>query len=800
MNLQIGQTALSQPGNFQPEATSFAVGPFPPDISTVAEGFADHLRRLLRTPLVSILFAESTSVTLQAIATESAQLADMVRGNYRRDGLHFAADLVRRAALAGETVSVTIDPVTHGLGEAIPSGMLLAAPFRTSLAHGAIVVYPRSEGPFSKQEKSFLFAVCGFLAVAIANAELCASAQRQLRDLRQRLEVPEHNERATEIPEWNDAIDAISDFILSHDERDQVSQVNRSLADFIGVQPAELVGVAVSALFPLGSTAPGLLCPLCQTALNSPSKGNLIAVLERSYLVSTARVHAGSRARLETVHVLKDVTDWQDAERRYRELFDNIQEGIFFAVPDGRFIEVNDALVQILGYASREDLLHLDIRTAVWPSTEDYEQFIGLMRQRGSVHNYEQTLRRADGTFVHVLVNAFAVSDIRQNIVQYRGAIQDINVLKTSQSELHRERDFSAKILDNTQSLILVANANGEVTYANRRWYEMGYQHHQLLGRPLQELIAASRRQALARSFVSTLNGEQTDNLELQIVRGEGRVGHFSANLSPMRDEQGKVVSVVVVMSDITDAATLQSKLMHAEKMAAVGQLVSGVAHEVNNPLTAILGFADLLMENPEMPDSARKDLRVILQEAQRTKQIVQNLLSVARQTPPQRAPTQLNTIVRRTVQLRAYDLHSRGVEVVERLEKNLHQVMGDSHQLQQVFLNILNNAYDAVRDIGRPARIEIRTTNHDKLVEVVFRDNGKGIEFPERIFDPFFTTKEIGKGTGLGLSICYGIVREHGGEIFCQNNTDEEGATFIVRLPAIFELASVGASAGVAP
>jgi len=264
-----------------------------------------------------------------------------------------------------------------------------------------------------------------------------------------------------------------------------------------------------------------------------------------------------------------------------------------------------------------------------------------------------------------------------------------------------------------------------------------------------------------------------------------------------MRDETGKVVSIVVVMSDITDAASLQSKLLHAEKMAAVGQLVSGVAHEVNNPLTAILGFADLLMENPEMPDSARKDLRVILQEAQRTKQIVQNLLSFARQTPPQHAPVQLNIILRRTIQLRAYDLHSRGVEVVEHLDKDLHQVTGDSHQLQQVFLNILNNAYDAVRDTGRPARIEIRTSNHDKLVEVAFRDNGKGIEFPERIFDPFFTTKEIGKGTGLGLSICYGIVREHGGEILCHNNADGEGATFIVRLPAIFELASIGASAG---
>jgi two-component system NtrC family sensor kinase len=275
-------------------------------------------------------------------------------------------------------------------------------------------------------------------------------------------------------------------------------------------------------------------------------------------------------------------------------------------------------------------------------------------------------------------------------------------------------------------------------------------------------------------------------------------VGQFSVNLSPMRDEQGTVTSIVVVMSDITDAATLQAKLMHAEKMAAVGQLVSGVAHEVNNPLTAILGFADLLMENEDIPESARKDLRVILQEAQRTKQIVQNLLSFARQMPPQRKPVELNSILRRTLQLRAYDFQSHGVEVVEELDQELPSVIGDSHQLQQVFLNIVNNAYDAVRETGRPARIEIKTASRGGLVEVSFRDNGHGISHPDRIFDPFFTTKEVGKGTGLGLSICYGIVHEHGGEIVCHNNADAQGATFVVRFPAITESASVGAAAGV--
>jgi two-component system NtrC family sensor kinase len=294
--------------------------------------------------------------------------------------------------------------------------------------------------------------------------------------------------------------------------------------------------------------------------------------------------------------------------------------------------------------------------------------------------------------------------------------------------------------------------------------------------------------------------GQQVDNFDLPLLRGDGVSAQFSVNLSPISGENGRVSNIVVVMSDVTDSAMLRSKLLHAEKMAAVGQLVSGVAHEVNNPLTAILGFADLLLANPEVPESARRDLRVILQEAQRTKQIVQNLLSFARQMPPQREPLQLNSILQRTVHLRSYDFISHGIQVVEHLDDSLPQVVGDSHQLQQVFLNILNNAYDAVRESARPARIEIMSAQANSFVEISFRDNGMGIADPERIFDPFFTTKDVGKGTGLGLSICYGIVREHGGEIVCHNNLDSEGATFTVRLPVAAEEASFGAVAGVQP
>jgi PAS domain S-box-containing protein len=627
------------------------------------------------------------------------------------------------------------------------------------------------------EDRLFLETVAGHAAMALENASLFTRMEQANRH-------------------WMEIFDAIADFVVVHDQSGSVLRVNRSMAAMIGVAPAELIGLKIRSLLALNTEFAPQACPFCRPLVDDTDEF-VHPVFDRTFLISTSRVHGAADEALQTIHVLKDITDRREAERRYRELFDNIQEGLFFSTPDGRFVEVNDALVRMLSYDSREELLQVDIPTQLYFSPQQREHYATLMREQGSLHNFEATLRRKDGSPIHVLINAFGLYDNSGNLLQVRGLMLDVTGLRTYQSELHRERDFSAKILNNTQSLILVADTAGLISYANRRWQEAGVEQGGLIGRPLLELAAAGFVQPLAEAVQKTLSGEQVDNLELQIVRGAS-AGKFSANLSPMRDEQGHVTSIIVVLTDITDSEGLRDKLIHAEKMAAVGQLVSGVAHEVNNPLTAILGFADLLMENPDLPDTARKDLRVILQEAQRTKQIVQNLLSFARQMPPQRTSVQLNSILRRTVQLRSYDFTSHGIEVIEHLDESLPEVMGDAHQLQQVFLNILNNAHDAVHEVGRAPRIEIISAKAGDAVEVSFRDNGNGISNTDKIFDPFFTTKEVGKGTGLGLSICYGIVKEHGGEILCHNNIGQPGATFIVRLPATSHSASLRVAAGV--
>jgi len=594
---------------------------------------------------------------------------------------------------------------------------------------------------------------------------------------------------------WVEDIDAITDYIVVHDKRWTILRTNRSLANHLGVPPVALVGEAVGTLRQLAETQGALPCPFCMD-MEQAREEHIVTARERTFLVSTSRTLSAADEDARTIHVLKDITDRREAERRYRELFDSIQEGLFFATPDGRFLDVNDAMVRMLGYESRDELLRNDVGAYLYPVPEARERILHELHAKGVLRNYEETLRRKDGTLLYTLQNITGVRDAGGRIAQMRGLMLDVTEQKMFQTQLQRERDFNQKILNTTQSMILVLDTAGLISYANRRCYEAGYREEEMIGRHLVELVDGAQRKEFEAALETTAHGQQVENLEARAKRGDGTLGYFSISLSPMRDEQSTVNSVVVVMTDITDAALLQAKLAHAERMATIGRLVSGVAHEVNNPLAAILGFTDLLIENPEMPASAQEPLGIILQETQRTKYIVQDLLSFARQRPVQKEAVQVGAILRQTIKLRSYDFTSHGVEVVEEFEEDLPATIGDSQQLQQVFLNIINNAYDAIQESGRRGMIRLRTKRVADSIEVSITDNGTGISDAARIFDPFFTTKPTGKGTGLGLSICYGIVRAHSGEIQCWNNEEGDGSTFLVRLPAATESAAAAMEA----
>jgi len=684
--------------------------------------------------------------------------------------------LIREAREARKTIELDQLAKESLFNDSAVSASVVFVPIMASDAEslGSMCLVRKSK--LQEAERRLLHALASHAALSLENFRRFSQLERSKR-------------------QWVEDIDAISDYIVVHDRSWRVVRTNRSLASHLGVPPVALVGEAMNTLRQIAESGSDLPCPFCRDT-QQPREEYVVASPERIFLVSTSRTPGVSDDDTRTIHVLKDMTDRREAERRYRELFDSIQEGLFFATPDGRFLDVNDAMVRMLGYQSRDELLRADVGPHLYPAPDARERFLKALSERGLLRNYEETLRRKDGTLLHTLQNITAVRDTQGRIAQIRGLMLDVTEQKTFQSQLQRERDFNQKILNTTQSMILVLDTAGLISYANRRCFEAGYREDELIGHRLVDWVEASHRDDFEAALETTAHGQQVENLELRVRRSDGSMGHFSISLSPMRDEQNAVNSVVVVMTDITDAALLQAKLAHSEKMATIGRLVSGVAHEVNNPLAAILGFTDLLLENPEIPDNAREDLQIILHETQRTKDIVQDLLSFARQRPVQRELVHVNAVLRQTIKLRSYDFASHGVEVSEQFDENLAPALGDTQQLQQVFLNILNNAYDAVQEAGQRGQITLRTQQRGESIEISVTDNGTGITNPERIFDPFYTTKQVGKGTGLGLSICYGIVRAHGGEILCWNNAVGPGSTFVVRLPVANEAAAAAAGA----
>lgn len=234
----------------------------------------------------------------------------------------------------------------------------------------------------------------------------------------------------------------------------------------------------------------------------------------------------------------------------------------------------------------------------------------------------------------------------------------------------------------------------------------------------------------------------------------------------------------------IENLQRLQAQIVQSEKLVSLGQLAAGAAHEINNPLTAILGFSDLLADDSGLSEKARSTASKIREQARRTKALVGNLLSFARQVPTERTLLDINTVVTNAVQLRTLDMRSGAVRIELQLESVLPGVRGDGNQLMQVFFNMISNAVDAMES-SKDGVLTIKTIRDRAYVVVLFSDNGPGLKEPSRVFDPFYTTKPVGKGTGLGLSICFGIIQEHGGRIHCYNR-QEGGAVFRVELPAV--------------
>lgn len=442
----------------------------------------------------------------------------------------------------------------------------------------------------------------------------------------------------------------------------------------------------------------------------------------------------------------------------------------------------------MLGYSSREELLTKKVQE-IFTNNDERKLLKKDVERKMGLEGREITLLRKDGSNIICLNTVAAVRDAAGKVVRYQGALMDVTERHTMQRRLHKEQEFARRLIDSFPDLILVADAAGHYEYVSPRCMEiLGYDTEEALSMELGARTHPEDLPMLLSVYGDIIAGRQAfPSIEIRVRHKKGEWRRLRFNLSPLCDAAGKTEGVVMSGRDITDMKRLEEQLIQTEKLAAMGQMLAGVAHELNNPLTAILGATELLRDGPGTDETSRRQLDLTHRQARRAARIVQNLLEFSRPASPQKQPVGLNSIIERTLQLHEHSLRSNGISVDFQPQNDLPSILGDPNQLIQVFLNLVTNAEQAIREVRTSGRIQIRSTRDLNRVRITVQDDGTGIkpDILTRIFDPFYTTKRPGGGTGLGLSICASIIREHRGTIDAET-LPAGGAAFTIYLPAV--------------
>jgi PAS domain S-box-containing protein len=478
----------------------------------------------------------------------------------------------------------------------------------------------------------------------------------------------------------------------------------------------------------------------------------------------------------------RDVTEQREKELRFTELFETLQEGVYFSSPQGQLLDANPALVSILGYVEKSELL------AVEPSALSFDGGQPVLGRaaddRGGVRTREVKLRRKDGKAATFLDSSRAVWDTSGNIIRYQGTLVDITDKRTMEQQLAQQEEFRRRLLESFPDLILVVDLEERYTFVSSRARDLlGYRPEDMLGKKITDLEDHSPD--LASLYHTVVSGKQAfAATEYGARHRDGSWRTMRAAGSQLTDADGKISGVIISVRDITIERKLEQQVVQSERLAAMGAMIGGVAHELNNPLTSILGVSELLQDS-ETNETARKQLVMLQQQARRAADIVQNLTYFSRPPAPGKSRINLTEVVERTLNLHAYSLRKNNIAVDFLKDPSVPYALGDPHQLMQVFLNLIVNAEQAIREVRDKGTLRIRLGRGDSSVWVSFHDDGPGIakENLSSIFDPFYTTKRPGRGTGLGLSICKSVMKEHNGSVEAANAPDG-GAMFTVALP----------------
>jgi len=649
----------------------------------------------------------------------------------------------------------------------------------------------------------------GLLCVAIAFAGFAYGRRKRVtelktlvRGLQERATAPT-DEQLDQLGEliarsqrsFKELIDSFDDIAFATALDGKIKTVNRRVTELLGIPYGEVIGHRVDEF------------------LDEPKREdvdrNLSRFLEKrrwSGLVSV-RLKASARTLYfdcalnaivkgdEVVGVsalARDVTEEREKERRFTELFETLQEGVYFSTPEGKLLDGNVALVYVLGYESKEELLSLDSRALNFDPNQS--PVLGRSADdQGGVRTREIMLRRKDGTPGTFLDTSRAVWDAQGKIVRYQGTLVDVTERREMEKALRRQEEFQRYLLESFPDLILVIDLNGRYSFVSSRIHDLrGYKPEHLLGKKVEEEEDYSPE--LLGLYRDLITGRKMfGSCDYKARHRDGSWRTMRASASPLFDAENKLSGAIVSVRDITLEKKLEQQIIQSERLAAMGQMIGGFAHELNNPLTSILGMSELLQDG-DAPESVRNRMVTLQQQARRAAEIVKNLMYFSQPPAPGKSPIDLGELVQRTLHLHAYSLRKSNITVDFLKETSMPLVSGDAHQLMQVFLNLILNSEQAMREVRDRGTLRIRINKDEKSVAITFQDDGPGIspEILPNIFDPFYTTKRPGRGTGLGLSICKAILREHNGNVEAASGPGG-GAVFTVTLP----VAVMGAPSG---
>ena len=493
--------------------------------------------------------------------------------------------------------------------------------------------------------------------------------------------------------------------------------------------------------------------------------------------------------KLQHQFIYHDITDrknseqaLQASEQNFRNSLDGSSMGIRITGDSEHILYANQALLDMFGYENIEEL-------RASPPQEHYapESYAGFIQRKEKYARGESIpdqleidIIRKDGAMRHLQLSSVKV--LWNGKEQRQTLYNDVTERKQAEKRLEIASREWRTTFDSITDLISIHDKDNRIIRVNKAVADLlNTTPQELVGKFCCEVMRGDQECPANCPHLLAIKTGKPSSIEIF----NSKLGvHLQESASPIINKNGEITGTVLVARDVTQQKRMEEQLILTDRLASIGELSSGIAHELNNPLTSVIGFSQLLMEG-DVPANMKEDLGIVHNEAQRAAAIVKNLLTFARKHAPVKELSQVNTVIEDVLRLRAYEQRVNNIEVENRLSPNLPEIMIDHFQMQQVFLNIMVNAEFAMQEAHHKGKLVVTTEKLDGIIRTSFADDGPGItqENLKRLFDPFFTTKEVGKGTGLGLSICHGIVTEHGGQIYATSEKGQ-GATFVVELP----------------